>query len=868
MRRWCVAILMLIPLILFAREGMAGDLVRERLGNGMKVVLWEEHKSPVCAFQVWVEVGSADETEDEIGISHLVEHMIFKGSDRHRVGEIAGAIEALGGEINAYTSYDYTVFHVQIASRYWEEGLAVLVDALLHPRFDTEELEREKQVVLEEIKGNEDDPWDRLYRALFRGGFQRHPYGRPIIGYEHTVKRISRRMLLRHYRRWYQPRNMVFVGVGDFAAKRLLELVKGYFLLPGHPLPERRRVAEPPQKELRLHILKDQVKERYFAMGFPIPSISSRDEAPLRLLAICLGGGRSSRLDRSLRIKEGLVSDISVSAFTPKDPGLFIIDGAFQPGCIEKGLSRIAEEIARVKKEGVTEEELRKAKTIMEASLVYNRENARGRGSNLGYWEVLRGGADKEGEYLIELSRVTVADIKKVAQRYLRLDGVTLCLLCPEVEKVDETLLRRNLAPLAAAQMEQEGGGLKRILLDNGVTLVFREDHSLPVVGICATFLGGMRFEQAEKAGLTSFLAEMLMRGTKRHSASALADEVEGMGARLWAYPGMNSFGVQAKGRSPDFARLMELVAEVITMPSFPPAEVVKVRGERLAVIRMQQDDSASLAMKLLRETLYEKHPYRLSNIGTEETIKRITRRDLVRYHRRYAVAENLVIAVVGDLQWERVQEVANKALAGMRRRKFSPPPIPEEAADKVVKKREEVVMGREQVHIAIGFLGTTIYDNDRYPLEVLEAALDRQGGRFFRELRDRKGLAYATSFFSVLGLERGYIGAYIATSPSKEEEAVAAIMGILKEVRERGISQKELQEAKAYIIGNHAISLQSYLSLASDIAPDERYGLGADFYQRYPNLIEGVTSEDVLRVARRYLLLDACAIVTVRPKP
>jgi zinc protease len=875
MKRMSLLILIVVVLLAFvlcihgqAKEEGAG-ITRGRLANGMRVVLREDHAAPVCAFQVWVEVGSADEGPTEAGISHLIEHMIFKGTNESRAGELAGTIERYGGRINAYTSYETTVYHVVITSRYHEQGLKVLADAIQHPSFDAQELSREKEVVIEEIRMRDDDPQSVLHRALFKNSFLRHPYGRPIIGYADKVRGFSRQQVLDYYRRWYLPRNMVFVGVGDFTTSQLLSRLKTLFNAPDRPLPARTRPQEPSQNSFRPLVTQKAIKERYFALGFHIPPIQDKDTYALDLLAACLGQGESSRLQQELRLKQGLVSSIYAYAFTPKDPGLFVIGGAFQPQAVEQGIAGIAREVSRIKEAGVTEEELRKAKVMVETAFTYDRETVEGEAGKLGYFEMFRGDAAKEGGYLQEISRVGTTEIQAVARRYLRLENLTLCVLMPEggKEAVDSRALEQSMALLGKEPpIVKEAEGIKKIVLGNGVTLLFKEDHAVPVVGIAAVFLGGVRFEQSREAGITRFLSEMLTRGTELHPAPQLAQEVDSLGATLETFSGRNSFGVQAKGLSKDFAQLMRLVSEVIAKPSFPPEEVKKVRGEILAALGREQDSMQSRTMRLLRETLYARHPYRLNILGTEKTIGSITRRALVRYYKHYALPQNLVVAIVGDVQWEEVRTSVSDALLGMRKASFTPPPIPQEQPIRTIHKREEVVQEKEQLHIALGFLGTTLHDQDRFPLEVLEAALGRQGGRFFTQLRDKEGLAYVTAFFVRSDLDPGYLGVYLATSPQKEGQALQGIQMILRDVRDKGISQAELEQAKAYLIGNYAIDLQGPLAMASTMAFDERYGLKGDFYQRYPHQIEQVTSADVLRVARGYITLDSYALVIVRP--
>jgi zinc protease len=663
---------------------------------------------------------------------------------------------------------------------------------------------------------------------------------------------------------------MVFVGVGDFTTSQLLARLRGLFKASDLPLPARRRPREPLQKSFRPLVTQKAIKERYFALGFHIPSIRDNDTYALDLLAACLGQGESSRLQQELRFKQGLVSSIYAYDFTPKDPGLFVIAGAFQPKAVEQGIKGIARELSRIKEAGVTEEELRKAKVMVEAEFTYDRETVEGEAGKLGYFEMIRGDATKERRYLQEISRVGTAEIQAVARRYLRLENLTLCALLPEGEKetTDTHALKLSLALLdKELPTVKETEEIKKVVLENGVTLLFKEDHSVPVVGIAAVFLGGVRFEQSREAGITRFLSEMLTRGTELHTASQLAQEVDSLGASLETFSGRNSFGVQAKGLSKDFFQLMRLAAEVITKPSFPRTEVEKVRAEIVAALGREQDMMQSRTMRLLREALYERHPYRLNILGTEKTIAGIKRRDLMRYYKHYVLPQNLVVAVVGDVRWEEVRTSVSDALLAMRRAPFAPPFVPQEQQRaREIRTREEVVREKEQLHIALGFLGTTLHDQDRFPLEVLQAALGRQGGRFFTQLRDKEGLAYVTAFFVRTDLDPGYLGVYLATGPPKKELALQGMTRILQEVRDKGISQAELDQAKAYLIGNYAIDLQGSLAMASTMAFDERYGLGGDFYQRYAHQIEQVTSADVLRVARRYITLDSYAAVTVRP--
>jgi len=358
----------------------------------------------------------------------------------------------------------------------------------------------------------------------------------------------------------------------------------------------------------------------------------------------------------------------------------------------------------------------------------------------------------------------------------------------------------------------------------------------------------------------------MWTRGTKSRPPEELAEEIDSLGASLYGFSGRNSFGVEAKGLAKDFPKLLGIVADIIAHPTFPKEELYKVKEEQRAEIRRQRDYLVARCFRLFRKTLYRRHPYRLSILGTEETLERIGRKDLIRYWKRYAVPSNMVLSIVGDLPWEEVEREVKRAFGELPAGKVPIIHPPGEERPREVREREFTYQKGKQVHLVLGFLGTTLDEDDRYPLEVLEAAMSGQGGRFFTRLRDEMGLAYAVTFFVRADLDPGYLGVYMATSPSKLPQALQGIKALLKEVRERGITEEELKRAKGYLIGGHEVGLQGSLSLASALSFGELYGLGWDTYLKYPERIERVTREDVLRVARKYIDLNAYTLVILKP--
>ncbi|RYF11710.1 MAG: insulinase family protein, partial [Deltaproteobacteria bacterium] len=284
------------------------NVLRTRLPNGLRILCEGWHQAPVVAMQAWVRVGAADEEPDEAGLAHLHEHMLFKGTQRRGVGALAHAVEAGGGEINAWTSFDQTVYHLVLEKQGVELGLDVLADALQNALFDPTELQREIEVVVEEIQRAKDSPASRLSQALFGLAYQQHPYRLPILGTEQSVRSVSREHILKFYKKHYRPDNVTLIVVGDMAPEALAHKVEqafGAWESPAGPHPRKARQSEPAYAQPRLHILREDVKETRLAIAHLGPAIGAPQLPATDLLATIVGHGESSRLFDEVRRRRG-----------------------------------------------------------------------------------------------------------------------------------------------------------------------------------------------------------------------------------------------------------------------------------------------------------------------------------------------------------------------------------------------------------------------------------------------------------------------------------------------------------------------------------------------------------------------------------
>jgi zinc protease len=854
--------------------GMEGTLNRLTLSNGLKVLVQEDHARKVATIQIWVKVGSADEEKSERGISHLIEHMAFKGTEKRGVGEIAKDIEALGGYTNAYTSWDETVFHVTVPSRATEEGLEILADAVLNPTIDPDELEKEKKVVLEEILEGEERPDRKSSKLLLKTTFSKSPYQYPVIGYKDTVASFTRDDIINFRKKWYVPENIFVLVVGDVSTDKLKPLLEEYlggiesngFLRPLRP-------TEPPQTDVQGAFLADpNSRETRLNIAFHVPSMESPDVNALDLAADILGARESSRLVRVLKKEKQLVHSIQAYAITPKQSGIFVVSARLDADKLEPATRAIMEEIAGLKKAPPEPDELERAKVNIESQHLYARETVEGVARAMGSFEADVGDALYEQKYLMLNQAVDRADVTRVVEEYLGAPNVTLTALIPEDQAEDFQLepLTGILASYKTASKRAvekiATGGIVTKTLDNGIKVVLAPDDSNPVVSVRWACLGGKRYETKDIEGVMNFIAQTIDKGTTDMTDIDIAQKIEDMGGRLKVFSGYDSFGVAATFFSRYLDEGLDLVSKLYTDPTFPQDKVDRQRLLILNAIKTEPDRPVQFAIRNLNETVFVKHPYGFNKEGTIETVSGFTRDDLERVYRRYAVPANTVISCVGDFDVPEALEKIEQVFGKIPTRPLDAPDVASPRA--IEKQRDEVIrLTRAKTHVALGFIGPANDHKDRYALEVLSNMLSGQGGRLFSTLRDKESLAYIVASFYRPNVDAGVFGFYIATDPSKTEQALEGLFREIGKVRDDTIKQEEVDRAVDNLIGNHQIALQSSWARAENRGLNTLYGLGYDYEEKYVDKISQVTAADVKRVARQYLNPDKGAVVKILPE-
>jgi zinc protease len=827
------------------------------LDNGLTIIVREDHCAPVVSAQAWCATGSIHEGKWlGAGLSHVLEHMLFKGTTNRPGSRIDQEVQEAGGYMNAYTSFDRTVFHIDVPNTGTAKAIDILCDIMQHATLPPDELAKEMDVIRREMDMCQDDPGRRASRRLFEVAYTKSPYRFTIIGYPDIFNEVKPDDIRGYYSEKYAPNNVFFVIAGDVKHQDVVAQIKtAYAASKSRAMPPVVLPLEPRQTALREIIEELPVELGHVHFAWHIPEVRHADIPVLDVVSVLLGSGRSSRLFQQVREKLGLVHHVDAWTYSPGLPGLFGVSAMVDGNQFAPARDAILAEIEKVKSLSISGNELQKAVKQFIAATLSSRKTMEGQAQNLGSNWLSANDLNFSERYLAAVKQVTIADVQRVTRHYLTPENCTLYALLPP-----------GCAPKAKADVESEvDHPIQKIELANGLKLLVKEDHRLPFVEFRALFQGGVLAETAASNGTTMLLAKMLIKGTATRSAEEIATEIESVGGQIDSYGGNNSFGVNAEVLSSDFNIGLDLLADVVLHPVFPADELEREKEIQAAGIRSRRDDllkSASLAM---RRTLFGTVGYGLDSLGTEESVATISVAGIKAFHQRLAVPNNCVLAIFGDVKTADVKAAVEKffgkwkAGEGMQISAASSRPA---TPGRVTETRD-----KKQAVLILGYPGTTMASDDRYALDLVQECCSDLGSRLFLRIREELGLAYYVGAQSFAGLIPGYFAFYTGTEPAKAEQVEKELLKEAELLRTEGLTAQELQRAKAKIIGQKKIARADLGSLALTTALDELYGLGYQCSELDDAKYEAVTLEQTRAVAQKYLKPEALVVAIVKPE-
>lgn len=825
------------------------------LANGLEVIVHEDPQHPLVSVQVWVKAGSIhEEAWTGAGLAHCVEHMLFKGTVRRTAQEISTGIQQLGGYVNAYTTFNRTVYWIDGLAEHTEGYLDILADMVRHSRFDAAELAKEQEVIRREMAMGNDEPGDQLHHLMQATSFRTHPLRHPIIGHRAVFDQVSREDVVGFVRRQYVPNNCFVVIAGAVDAEATLAAVERLFgdwerrpyepvLLPQEPRQLGRRIAH-----------KDFATElSHLALGWQIPGDGHADKPALDVLAFLLGSGRSSRLFQELRERRGIAHSVWAAAWGSQECGVFNTGVECDPANVKACHEAMHAVIREMQSKGPGKEELAKA---LRATLGYQLRSlatTKGQAAMLGHGWLMTGSLEYPQQYLGRLSLLKPADIRDVARRYLQDATCSEVSVGPHQSEKRSDLRDGNRADI-----------VQKFSLKNGLTLLVQENPRLPLVSIRSCFLAGVPAESDSKAGVTQVSAAMLLKGTKNRRAAEIAAELENRGGGLLCHADAHRYLVGADVMRGDEQVGLALMSDLLLNATLPERELENVKKRQLAQIQEEKEEPLTVALRRARALIFDGQPFARTALGSEATVKALSVADCRKMLRESITGGNGVISVVGDVKAAGIRKQVEAAFAklprGQRRTVETLPARPHGVVE------PDILMEKEQAVLVIGFRSVGLHEADVHALTLIDEACSDMGSRLFNRIREELGLAYYVGAQQFAALGAGAFYFYVGTDPRKVDLAQAEMLRLIADLAKNGLTKAEITRAKTAWRSQWLRMQQGNGAMADAYAWNEINGLGHDFYLHLPEKIAAVTDKDIKRVARTYLDTRAATIVRVMP--
>ena len=870
----------------------SNNVIKKVLSNGLTVLFKEDHSNPVVGVNVWFRVGSVNETSDESGLAHFQEHMVFKGTERHAVGDIANLVKSAGGNLNASTSYSYTMYYIVLPSKAFSLALDVQADAMMNSTFDADEFQKERLVVIEEARMYDDTPDSYTFYRTMELGYKVHNYRRPIAGYEEVVRKFSRDQLLDFYNRYYRPGNAVLVVVGDVDPDTAFaEIEKVYGGWKNGRVEVHQSDPEPPQKKFRFKMMRGAIDHAYLGAGFHVPSILDKDYPALEMLATLLSSGKSSRLYRRVREEKHLATTVSAELLAEKWPGFFLLFASTPGEKWEPLLEAVFNELAAFQTDPARESELLKARRQVERSMFSELETVEGQASNLGYYEVLDDYKLAE-QHREAIRAVTAEEVMNVARKYFAIENCSLATYLPnessiaekkqdEIEGLLTTILRpsapvetgaralRTAVP-ALSQTRPNGrkaGNVAVQTLDNGLKVLVKQRSTVPMVAMLAIVEGGTRLEPQGKSGLSVLGTRALLKGTKSYSAEDIVNTIEGLGGSIESFSSFDVTGAYLSVLSEHLHDAVPVFKEVVRAPKLDGERVEQEKSRLLKELSKRHDHPVHFSMDNLFGKVFGEHPYAHPYVGDESQLAMLTEKDCRDWYSRILTPENVTLTFVGDISNDKALEVAQNLFGDLTP---SQPPTPELPAPENPRYPGRHQLERPNLKQAVGLVGFVapeMMTDEAIALSVLNGIMTGLGGRLFVELRDKRSFGYmAGSSFMPLK-ERSIFFAYTNPGPENIEEALDVIMTELSRVTTEPVSDEELTRSKEWLVGTQTMRMQRNLAQAMEYGTYETLGFGHDTVNKMPELIQRVTKKDIQRVAAKVFDNDKAVFVKLVPE-
>ena len=833
-------------------------IAQRELENGLTILVQPDFTAPVVSLQYWCATGSIHEGRWlGAGLSHLLEHLMFKGTPTRGNSEMAQQLHDLGGHLNAYTSFDRTVYHVDLPSDHALAALDILSDAIFNSTIPAEEYEKEMEVIRREFAMGRDNPDSEIGRLIFRTAFARHPYRHPVIGHLDLFNQVTREDVLRYYHERYAPQNLTLIVCGAVEPETIFRYAEEQLAKhPRRPMDSVYLPDEPEQMQPRVTRREFPTQLTRLALAYPIFGVEHPDTPALDLLATLAGGGRSSRLNQVCVEKLGLAEQMEAFAYAPAGHGLWGVEARCAPEKEEALLAEIRRQVALFRQHAPEDEELERAKRQSQLHHLHGQKTMSGKAGSIGRGWLYQRDPQFSARYHERIEQVTAQEILAAAQRYLLPGREVLVALVPPAATKEEA------PPVAVAPPRPIP---ELIPLAAHGRALYLPQTALPLLSLRAVLPGGLLTEPAGQPGLSRLAANLLVKGTRRRNAERLAQDVEQLGGSLHADAGNNSAVLLLELLSSDLQAGLDIFTEMLTEAAPTEAELQIEKRKQLSLLQAEHDYPMAAARDLVRAALYPGHPYGGKNLGTAESIEAITLKDVAAYQNSRLLTQRLILAVTGPnppADWhDKAERTFGALVPGEGSGDFATVP----ALAGVV--RREKIVPKEQAVIHVAFPTVPLAHPDQVALSLLDEALSDLGSRLFIRIREELGLAYFVGTSQFLGLAASHFFFYVGTDPAKRAEIEQVLLREIAEIAARGITPQELERARAKMQSQDKLDQQNPGHMNYAAALDELFGLGYAHGDVRRAHVAALTLEEVNAAAARYLSGPNYVIATVSPK-
>ncbi|OUR93719.1 hypothetical protein A9Q84_19855 [Halobacteriovorax marinus] len=831
------------------------------LKNGLETLFIDFPGSTSSTVQIWFKAGSALETKKDQGIAHFLEHMFFKGTKTRPGAAIAHEVESFGGEVNAFTSFDYTCYYINSPSSKINKTADILMDMVANPMFKKDDFEPEIGVVFEEYRRSQDNPNQYSFQKIQKGSFT-GGYAHPILGTEKTILKFNREQLQNFRKKYYNLNNALLVVSGDLKNKdKIIKTIEKYKLPKGES-------SNFPNFKLKkvpsIDIHKRDVRMSQLTLTIQGPAYSDPNAAAEDLALSTLGHGETSRLHKNLVIDGTLSNGASSSTMFMSKGGVHFLRISLPHKNLKPALKKLEKIFKGLVQEGLTKEEITKIKNQYVASKIYEKESLDSYSFSLGHGYAQTGDIHCEEEFISRIKKTSVTAVNQTFKEIFS-RPIHISLQVPQetnVEKAEETLnsFQKNIEKLEkmAKKENVKSHGItskydpqvRVIELKKGISLLYRYNPLNPTFVLHTYLKGGLTEETLETNGIHHLLSGTISKGHKDKTNEELKSDLENKSAYISGFTGKNAYGLTMHGLTENAPELFKDFFTTLVHPTFEDKFIDHEKEMTIRHFENQKEDPVRHCFEKVNEYAFKGHPYSYNILGSEENIKKFKRKDLQERHAQNLKNKEILISYCGDLTLEEVTSLVTpeiKDLPTRLKKKLVVKPIKPEQG-----KKHFIEFNREQTQIFHFIPGSKLGTKENIFLKMVATHLSGQSSELFVEVRDRQGLCYSAQPIHFTALEAGYWGIYMASGHDKVKPALKAIKDILENLRINGLTKRDFNRIKKMIEGQTLLNVQTNEDYANIYSVPTLQGLGLDWYHKGNEDISNITHEEFQKAIKK----------------